>query len=126
MNLHLSTSQLKPEVGESTHVLQVQGEGHTPVTFRVISMNILRFHAMYMITLGQASGRRQKSSGTVPPDKLITRILHQNPALFPSVHVYPHLFPLHNISVLPANLLGSTISRFPTELPTKIYYVCRI
>jgi len=54
MNLHLSTSQLKPEVGESTHVLQVQGEGHTPVTFRVISMNILRIHTVYMITVGQA------------------------------------------------------------------------
>jgi len=83
MNLHLSTSQLKPEVGESTHVLQVQGEGHTPVTCRVISMNILRIHTMYMIILGQASGRRQKSSGTMPPDKIITRILHHNSELFP-------------------------------------------
>jgi hypothetical protein len=34
------TSQLKPEVGESTHALQVQGEGQTPATFRIISMNI--------------------------------------------------------------------------------------
>jgi len=85
MNLHLSTSQLKPEVGESTHVLQVQGEGHTPITCRVISMNILRIHTMYMITLGQASGRRQKSSGTMPPDKIITMILHHNSELFPSM-----------------------------------------
>lgn len=61
MNLHLSTSQLNPEVGESKRALQVQGEGHTPVTFRVISMNILLVHTMYMTTLGQASGRRQKS-----------------------------------------------------------------
>jgi hypothetical protein len=67
-----------------------------------------------MITLGQASGRGQKSSGTVPPEILITRISHQNPELFPSIHVYPHLFSLHNISVLPANLLGSTSSRVPT------------
>jgi hypothetical protein len=57
MNLHLSTSQLKPEVGESTHVLQVQGEGHTPVTFRVISMNILRIHTVYMLDKLKEGGR---------------------------------------------------------------------